>query len=87
MKTLALAESATTPFRNGTLEEVKTLQYPLARPIYMVVDREPGSALAAKIEEFLTFVLSREGQDAIAASDGWLPLPANLAAAERRKLR
>jgi phosphate transport system substrate-binding protein len=52
-----------------------------------VVDREPGAALAPKIEEFLTFVLSQEGQDAVAASDGWLPLPTGLAAAERKKLR
>jgi phosphate transport system substrate-binding protein len=53
----------------------------------MVVDREPGQPLPPKIEEFLTFVLSQEGQEAIAASEGWLPLPAGLAAAERRKLQ
>jgi len=87
MKTLALAENAAGPFRSGTLEEVKTMQYAFARPIYLIIDREPGRPLAPKIEEFLSFVLSREGQDAIAASDGWLPLPAHLATAERSKLR
>jgi phosphate transport system substrate-binding protein len=87
MKAIALAENSAGPYRSGTLEEVKSMEYALARPIYMVVDREPGAALAPKIEEFLTFVLSQEGQDAVAASDGWLPLPTDLAAAERKKLR
>jgi phosphate transport system substrate-binding protein len=87
MKTIALAENLAAPYRRGTLEEVKSMAYALARPIYMVVDREPGVALAPKIAEFLTFVLSHEGQEAIAASDGWLPLPADRAAAERTKLK
>ncbi len=88
MKTIALAEDSRHPYYAGTLEEVQNLEYPLTRPIYMVVDREPGTTLPPKIAEFLRFVLSRDGQQAItAAADGWLPLPAPVAAAERRKLR
>jgi len=86
MKSIAVSANAG-PYRRGTLEEVKSLDYPLARPIYMVVDRAPGTALPPKIAEFLAFVLSREGQAAVAASEGWLPLPAAVAAAERAKLR
>ncbi len=86
MKTIALATDSRHPYYAGTLEEVRNLEYPLARPIYMVVDREPGTTLPPKIAEFLRFVLSREGQEAITA-DGWLPLPAPVAAAECRKLR
>jgi phosphate transport system substrate-binding protein len=86
MKTIALAETAAGPYRLGTVEEVQRMEYALARPIYMVVDREPGATLPPKIAEFLTFVLSQEGQDAIRASDGWLPLPAGVAAGERAKL-
>ncbi|MDB6126827.1 MAG: Phosphate transport system substrate-binding protein [Verrucomicrobia bacterium] len=87
MKTIALAENSHGPFYAGTLEEVKRMDYPFARPIYMVVDREPGQPLPPKIREFLTFVLSQEGQDAIVASDGWLPLPSTVAAAELAKLK
>ena len=87
MKTIALAENSAGPFYTGTLEEVKRMEYPFARPIYMVVDREPGKPLPPKIREFLIFVLSREGQDAIAASDGWLQLPPAVAAAELAKLK
>ena len=87
MKSIAVAESAAGPFRRGTLEEVRSLDYALARPIYMVVDRAPGTPLPPKIVEFLTFILSREGQEAIEASDGWLPLPPALAREQRAKLR
>jgi phosphate transport system substrate-binding protein len=86
MKTIALAENAPGPYYRGTLEEVKTMAYPLARPIYMVIDREPGKPVDPKQAEFLAFVLSQEGQEAITAADGWLPLPPALAAAELAKL-
>ncbi len=87
MKAIALAENSAGPYYTGTLDEVKRLTYPLARPIYMVIDREPGTALAPKLEEFLRYILSEEGQATVAASDGWLPLPPALAAAEQAKLR
>lgn len=87
MKTIALAENSPGPYYRGTLDEVKTMAYPLSRPIYMVVDREPGKPLEPKLAEFLAFVLSQEGQEAITASDGWLPLPAAIAAIERGKLK
>ncbi len=87
MKCIALAENASGPYYAGTLEEVKSMAYPLSRPIYMVIDREPGKPVDPKQAEFLAFVLSPEGQDAIAAADGWLPLPPGVAAAELKKLR
>ena len=34
----------------------------------------------------LSFVLSRDGQEAVAAADGWRPLPPAVATAERQKL-
>ena len=87
MKTIAVAETASGPYGTGTLEEVKTLRYPLARPIYIVIDRAPGQAIAPKLEEFLRYVLSAPGQNAFAASGGWLPLPADLARAELARLK
>ena len=87
MKTIPVAETAAGPYYAGSLEEVKSMAYPLSRPVYIVIDREPGAPLAPKIGEFLSFVLSREGQECVAASDGWLPLPADLVLAERKKLK
>ena len=87
MKTIAVAVDSAHPYYAGTLAEVQRMDYPLARPIYMVVDRAPGTPLPPKITEFLRFVLSKEGQEVVTASEGWLPLPAALAAAEREKLQ
>jgi phosphate transport system substrate-binding protein len=87
MKTVALAVDSAGPYYRGTLEEVKSMAYPLSRPIYMVIDREPGKALDPQQAEFLAFVLSTEGQAIISQSEGWLPLPPGVAAAERKKLQ
>ena len=87
LKTLALAETARGPFFAGTLEEVRTLRYPFSRPIYIVIDRAPGQPVAPRIAEFLRYILSAPGQNAFAASGGWLPLPPHLAAAELAKLK
>jgi phosphate transport system substrate-binding protein len=58
-------------------------RYPLDRHLYIYAAR-PLSPLA---REFLRLVLSREGQEAIAASpQGYLPLSERDAAAEREKL-
>ena len=87
MKTIAVAETASGPYCTGTLDEVRTLRYPLARPIYVVVDRAPGQSIAPKLEEFLRYIISAPGQNAFAASGGWLPLPVDLTAAELAKLK
>ena len=50
--------------------------YPLGRLLYVHFDKEPGSALPPAVEEFLNFVKSREGQEAVAKA-GFYPLPMN----------
>ena len=87
MKCIPLAATTKGPYYSGTLEEVKAMVYPLSRPIYMVIDREPGQPVNPKQAEFLAYVLSQEGQEAITSADGWLPLPASVAAAELKKLK
>jgi phosphate transport system substrate-binding protein len=61
-------------------------RYPLARPLYLYVNRPPGAPLDPVAREFLSFVLSREGQEIVAREGGYLPLPPAIAAAEREKL-
>ena len=87
MKTIAVAETAGGPFYAGTLEEVSSLRYPLARPIFIVIDRAPGQPIPPMQAEFLRFILSAPGQRAFAASGGWLPLPPDLATAELARLK
>ncbi|MDD3181157.1 MAG: substrate-binding domain-containing protein [Opitutaceae bacterium] len=87
MKTIPIAESARGPYYAGTLEEVKTMKYPLTRPIYMFVDRPPGQPLSQNVREFLSFLLSQEGQQTIVDAGEWLPLPAQEVVKEREKLK
>lgn len=67
------------------LADVASGRYPLQRSLYFYVNRKPGAPLDPLVKEFLTFVLSREGQ-ALVEKDHYLPLPAEDAAVERAKL-
>ena len=65
--------------------EMSSGRYPLQRFVYFYVNRPPGEFLDPLVKEFISFVLSREGQDLV-GTDHYLPLPAAIAAAERAKL-
>ncbi|GIW40716.1 MAG: hypothetical protein KatS3mg076_1293 [Candidatus Binatia bacterium] len=60
-------------------------RYPLSRFLYVYVNRKPGAPLDPLVREFLLFVLSKEGQEVV-VKDGYLPLPARIALAERKKV-
>lgn len=55
-------------------------------PYFLAVNRRPGAALPQKAKEFLSFVLSREGQGIVAAQPAFQALSATAAATERAKL-
>ena len=67
------------------LTDIASGQYPLQRYLYFYVNRKPGTPLDPLMKEFLTFVLSKEGQDSV-EKDHYLPLPAEVVTAERAKL-
>lgn len=60
--------------------------YPLARNIYIYLNRAPGKSVEPRLREFLRFVLSREGQQILADDGNYLPLTAKLVSDERAKL-
>ncbi|MCE5247030.1 MAG: PstS family phosphate ABC transporter substrate-binding protein [Candidatus Polarisedimenticolia bacterium] len=60
-------------------------KYPLARKLYVYVNKAPGKGLDPLVKEFMTFVLSKAGQGVV-VKDGYLPLPATMAAEELAKL-
>jgi phosphate transport system substrate-binding protein len=55
-----------------TQEAIYAGRYPLVRSLFMFVNQAPGQAIPAPCEEFARFLLSREGQTAI-ASTGFIP--------------
>lgn len=85
-RALALAEAEGAPYVPLTLETVQDRSYPLIRDVYYYARREAGQPLDPKLKEFLRYVLSREGQQAIQADGKYLPLTAESARAQLDKL-
>ncbi len=78
VKAIALAKKDGQPAYGPTYENVLDGKYPLGRMLYLYVAKQPNKPLPKMIEEFLKFVLSREGQETV-VKDGYLPLPAKVA--------
>lgn len=86
VKKLALGLSEAGPFIDCTKANVADRSYPLARGIFIQMNRPPGQALSPEIKEFLRYILSREGQDAITRQGEYLPLTPAEADRQRKAL-
>jgi phosphate transport system substrate-binding protein len=87
VKAVALSESDDGPFVMPTKEHVIDHTYALKRMITMFFNRAPGRPVDPKIKEFLRYVLSREGQQAVLTDGhGYLPVLAPFANHELEKL-
>jgi phosphate transport system substrate-binding protein len=53
--------------------------YPLARVLYVYVNKRPNQPLPPLEREFIKLVLSKQGQEVV-IKDGFVPLPAAMAA-------
>ena len=84
VKPLALAAGKGAPV-SPTYENCVSGDYPLARFLYVYINKAPGKPLEPMVLEFLKFVLSRDGQNDV-QKDGYFPLTAAMAAEERKKL-
>lgn len=74
------------PCSEPNLEDVLNDSYPLGRFLYLYVNKEPNKPLDPLREEFIKFILSRQGQ-AVVIKDGYLPLPLNMATRELKKIQ
>jgi phosphate transport system substrate-binding protein len=78
VRAVPLAGEADQPFVDATPENAINGSYPLARFLYVYVNKAPGKDLDPITRQFLTMVLSRSGQ-AVVVKDGYIPLPATFA--------
>ena len=69
-----------------TLETVRDNSYPLTHHGYLFVNKAPGKPLDPKVEEFLRYVLSREGQTEVQREGRYLPLTGAIVARQLPKL-
>ncbi len=86
-KVLKLAVHPGDPPIAATFDNVANQTYPLARTIYMFVNKAPGKPLSPVLREFIKYALSREGQQALVDDRIFTPLPAALDAKEAEKLK
>lgn len=61
-----------------TFENCLSGDYPMARFLYIYVNKKPGKPMDKLTVEFLKLVLSKEGQE-IVAKDGYYPMPNEIA--------
>ena len=62
------------PFEAPTYEGVAAATYPLSRLVFFNTNKAPGKPLDPALEEFLRFILSREGQQIVLDHARYLPL-------------
>ncbi|MCC5874303.1 MAG: phosphate ABC transporter substrate-binding protein PstS family protein [Gammaproteobacteria bacterium] len=74
-----------TEYFEPNAENAASGDYPLARFLYVAVNKHPERAMPPRESEFLRLVLSKQGQE-VTVRDGFIPLPEPVAARERAKL-
>jgi phosphate transport system substrate-binding protein len=92
VKPLALAADAAGPYVELSRTSAADRSYPLARPVYIyyTIDNDRTEIATPRVKpivaEFLRYVLSKQGQQAVEQEGSYLPIRAVVAAAQLRKI-
>ncbi len=87
VRVLPLARDRGGPYFMPTQTNLIAQTYPLVRIIPAFVDVRPGQPMDPRVREFLRYILSREGQQALVDDSGYLPLGAHAIHRQLEKLR
>lgn len=85
-KPLALAEHPGSDYVPFTFATVADRTYPLTRSMYLYLNKPPGKPLDPRVAEFVSFILSRQGQESVRQQTVFLPLTAEAVVEQRKKL-
>lgn len=85
VRALPLAAKEGGKFIEPSYENCLSGDYPMARFLYVYVNKKPGQPLDKLTGEFLKFVLSKEGQQVV-VKDGYFPIPKEIVEEELKKL-
>jgi phosphate transport system substrate-binding protein len=85
VRPVALAARPGATYYEASAEDALSGKYPLARFLYIYVNRAPGKPLDPLVREFVKYALSREGQQNV-VKDGYLPIPNRIVQEELAKL-
>ena len=78
VRAVPLARAEGQPFAPADAEYAADGSYPLARFLYVYVNKHPNRDLAPLEREFVKLVMSKAGQEVV-VRDGYIPLPASVA--------
>ncbi len=87
VRALPLARDAGGPYYAPTKANLIAQNYPLVRIIPAFIDVPPGRPVEPKVREFLRYILSREGQQALVDDSAYLPLGPDAVARQLERLR
>lgn len=86
VKSVPVAAKEGGEFIPADTEQAIKGKYPLARFLYIYVNKNPNKPLPPLESEFLKMVLSKSGQEVV-VKDSYVPLPATIVEEERNKLK
>ncbi len=78
VKAVALARKEGEAFVEATPANAMSGKYPLARFLYVYINKDPNKPLQPLEREFVKLMLSRQGQEVV-VKDGFVPVPAAVA--------
>jgi phosphate transport system substrate-binding protein len=86
VKAVAVAARGSNNYVALNLQTLRSRSYPLYDEVYFYVDRAPGKPVDPKVKEFVRYILSREGQDAVQRDGKYLPLTGEVVREQLKKL-
>ena len=86
VRAVPIAAKAGSPFVEDSQENILSGKYPIARFLYVYVNKAPNKPFDPLVREFLKFVLSQQGQGTV-VKDGFIPLPVKIVQEELAKLK
>jgi phosphate transport system substrate-binding protein len=85
VRVVPLATEAGAEYAEATAENAEAGTYPLARYLYVYINKHPNQELDPQTREFVKMLYSKPGQDVV-FRDGFVPLPESIAAKVRKDL-
>lgn len=87
VKPLALSVGPGKPYVQPTRQTMYRRTYPLSNAVYIYINRVPGKPISPRMKEFLTYVLSRQGQQDVVSDGMFIPLNPQIDREQRDKLQ
>ena len=85
-RAVSIAPRGSTNYVALNLQTLRSRAYPLYDEVYFYLDRAPGKPLDPMVKEYVRYILSREGQDAVQRDGKYLPLTAQVVREQLKKL-